>query len=320
MVDQHELIQDLKRLAIDLGRAPTRSEYRLGGRFTCDRLEKVFGGYAAALIAAGLQSVRVGEKRERVNMAELLGKDIRSHLDAHRAPAPGPVAGHGPAKRTAIAGDMHFPFTCMATVEEFYRFVSETKPERCVQVGDLYDMLAHSKFPISRNHYGPDEEIDLAVSMAKEFWATVQRLSPGIECVQILGNHDVRPMKRILECYPPAERAMRRELESYYQFDGVTVNLDYRQEVVLDGVVYHHGYRSGLGAHRDYNLSNSVVGHTHLGGVTYRQIRGQILWELNAGYMGDPQSKALSYTPQKIVQWTQGWGFIDAWGPRFIPA
>lgn len=55
------------------------------------------------------------------------------------------------------------------------------------------------------------------------------------------------------------------------------------------------------------------------GGVVFRKIRGQTLWELNAGYMADPHAKGLTYTPQRITHWTEGLGWTDEYGPRFIP-
>jgi hypothetical protein len=119
-----------------------------------------------------------------------------------------------------------------------------------------------------------------------------------------------------LECYPEGELFF--SIDKYYKFDGVQMHMDARTPLELDGVLFTHGHYSRLGDHRDYNLQSTVCGHSHLGGVTLRQIRGQVLFEMNAGYMGDPDSKALAYTPTKIVKWTKGWGWIDQWGARFI--
>ena len=69
-----------------------------------------------------------------------------------------------------------------------------------------------------------------------------------------------------------------------------------------------------------YNMMNSVVGHSHLGGTVFLPFKDNILWELNCGYIGDPESLALSYTAQKKVsKWTLGYGVIDDVGPRFNP-
>jgi hypothetical protein len=86
----------------------------------------------------------------------------------------------------------------------------------------------------------------------------------------------------------------------------------------IEDIAFHHGYRSQLGSHRDYMHMNFVGGHTHRGGVVFRNIKNETLWELNCGLAGDPTSKGLSYTSQKMNDWTLGFGAIDEYGPRFI--
>ena len=92
------------------------------------------------------------------------------------------------------------------------------------------------------------------------------------------------------------------------------------EELIIGDIAVFHGYRSQLGAHRDYTLMNCINGHTHKGGAVFRQIRGSVIWELNSGLAGDPEAKGLTYRPQKITDWTPGFGEVDKKGPRFIPA
>jgi hypothetical protein len=320
VADQHEILQDLKRVAADLGRAPNRDEYHRGGlgKFTEHQLKKVYGAFSVALQAAGL-AVEAKAKPDKVSAKELFGKCLEEQLEAHEAKR-GPTLKPVEFTDTVVVGDLHFPFVHTPTLEQLYAYLETFKHEvkRVVQVGDLFDFFSFGKFPRSHNLYTPKQEVEMGHAMAVAFWKRVREIIPGVECFQILGNHDIRPIKRLIESRPELELFFC--IDPFFQFEGVTTVLDSRQELVLDEVVYHHGYRSGLGDHRDFNLMNSVVGHTHLGGVTYRQIRGRVLFELNAGYMGDPESKALSYTSQKLSKWTRGWGRIDKWGPRFIPA
>ncbi len=135
-----------------------------------------------------------------------------------------------------------------------------------------------------------------------------------------MGNHDVRPLKRIMEAYPEAEDWVTEMMKKAFSFDGVETVMDQRQEFKIGNILIFHGYRSKLGEHRDYTHSNTINGHTHRGGVVFRNIGGQCLWELNSGLAGDPESKGLSYTSQKITDWTPGFGAVDKLGPRFIPA
>lgn len=311
--EAHELITALKNLAIELGRTPSRADFEArikGGRY---RLQKYFGGYVALVHAAGLAE-NVGGMRRKIDNT-IFEADIEEQLGAH---APKIVETPKQSKTTLIIPDTHFPFVHEATLERLIAFAGEAKPNRIIQIGDLYDNLSHGKFPRSHNVFTPREEMGRAQAQASSMWARLQEKAPGAECFQILGNHDIRPMRRLLESYPEAELFF--DFAKFFNFPGVKLIEDSRQELILDNVAYLHGYKSQLGQHRDHMLMSCVTGHSHLGGVSYRSINGQVLWELNAGLLGDPESKGLSYTPQKITRWTLGWGFVDRYGPRFIPA
>lgn len=61
-----------------------------------------------------------------------------------------------------------------------------------------------------------------------------------------------------------------------------------------------------------------VCGHSHRAGLFFKNYGDATLFEMNAGYLGDPESKALSYTPQKHTHWTHAFSVIDEHGPRVI--
>jgi len=116
------------------------------------------------------------------------------------------------------------------------------------------------------------------------------------------------------------EHWIEKYFEELFTYPGVETIFDSRQELLFDDVLIFHGYRGAVNAHRDYTLLNCITGHTHVGGTSFRRIRGQVLWELKTGYAGDPEAKGLTYTPQKTTHWTHGFGYVWAWGPQFIPA
>lgn len=309
----HEIVSDIKRVASDLGRIPSKFEYLAQGKFTEWQMRKHFGGWAPALIAAGLQPDKPAKKR-RVDLADLFGKDIR---DTICIPSVTQVAKPSAAfQDTLVIGDTHFPFVNQGALSKLYEFCDRMKPKRIIQVGDLFDSFSNGKFPRSRNIYNPHQEIELAYEMAKTMWAMVKKLSPGAECYQILGNHDVRPIKRIIEAYPEGEIFF--SIDKFYQFDGVTTVMDTREVLDLGHFVAIHGHKTKLGDHRDELHRNVVCGHSHRGGVSYRVIGNKTMWEMNAGYLGNAESKALSYTSLKVTNWTLGFGWIDCDGPRFI--
>lgn len=312
----------MKALAVDLGRTPTRAQAEgavAGFRY---KLERLFNGSHALLLkAAGLETYN--ERRSsKPRGNEIFEADLGERLERFKPRESSQTLGFSP---TLVIGDTHFPFASERVLEAIYAFTEKHQPKRIVQVGDLFDQYAHSRFPRSHNLYTPKEEEKLAREGAEKMWARLQALAPGAECYQLMGNHDLRAMKLTLANMPSLEHAVKKYLEELMAFPGVTTITDERQELVLDGVAYIHGYASGFGKHRDHMGMNAVVGHTHLGAVTYRRRFGtssggsETLWELNAGLVGDPEAKAFSYTPQRIVNWTQGFGFIWPWGPQFIP-
>jgi predicted phosphodiesterase len=310
MADAHDLIVRIKELAIELGRTPTRDEFQKVLR-SRKAVEDAFGTHAALVQAAGLEPPRAPRIDNRI-----FEKDLSQVLEKTQPRASCEPIRYAP---TLCIGDTHFPFVNQKVLEAIYRFAEIQKPMRIIQVGDLFDLYAHSKFPRSQNIYSPRQEEELAVKGAREMWAELKRLCPEAECVQIKGNHDVRPVKRTLESVPSLEHVVEKHLNAIMTFDGVRLIEDHREEYVFDDVIVHHGYRLRLGEHRDYQLTNAIVGHTHKGGVVFRRVQGKTLWELNAGFTGDIESKVFSYTSQRMTNETTGFGFVDEYGPRFIP-
>jgi predicted phosphodiesterase len=308
-----EIMNKLKEMATELGRAPLRHEFT-AAHFTKDHIAKHWGSFTILLQAAGLGG-EVGKPRKKLTKEDVFGVSIEETLDQYE-----PVKYQSKKSQSTILviGDTHFPFINKDCLEAIYSFNKENTPDYIVQVGDLYDLYAHSKFPRSQNIYKPEEEEQLARRGAVDMWARLKLDNPDAQCFQLWGNHDLRPAKRVLESLPTLEHVVKEYYKQLMSFDGVTTIEDYRQELIIDGIIFHHGYRSNLGAHRDYVLRSFVCGHSHKGGVVYKRLRDEVIWELNAGFVGDADSKALAYTAQKIHDQTLGWGFIDKHGPRFI--
>jgi predicted phosphodiesterase len=310
----HSLVVAVKDLALELGRTPTRAEVSdriSGAHYKMGKL----GGYAIVLKAAGLESVGKSNKPKITN--QIFERQLEPILERFE-PRARKVE---PWPKIAVISDVHWPFHSQRVLNEFYAFIELHQPEHIILNGDAWDMYSHSKYPRSQLLYNPKEEQQLSRKANEAFWLECKKRCPNSKCYQMLGNHDIRPLKRVLESYPAAEDWIEQMMQTLFTFDGVTTFFDYRQELILPGnIMVHHGYRSKLGDHRDYTRMNSIVGHTHLGGAVFRQIHGSVMWELNSGVAGDPESKALSYTPQKITHWTAGFGWVDQYGPRFIPA
>jgi len=223
--------------------------------------------------------------------------------------------------RILIVGDLHFPYHNQKALNWVYKVIKQVQPTQIVQIGDLYDMYWCSKFPKKFVELTPKEEFSMGYKHAEKFWKKVKTIVPKARCLQILGNHDDRPMKRIIERFPEFESLVN--LSNMYSFPGVKVVLNSKQETILrvnkTDVMFHHGYLSQLGQHMLYNQMRVVVGHSHKGGVLYRGRDTDIIWELNVGFLGDADAGPLQYGPQRRRHWTLGLGVIDELGPRFVP-
>jgi hypothetical protein len=314
--EQHEVVTALKEIAQELGRVP-RALDLVGTKLSRYRVELIFGTWSEAIKAAGMEPVKRGAK------PNVFEKPLEPHLEAQHARQDEsqfsnfilPIENY---PSTAVIGDMHEPFAHSAAKRFALEVIRELKPKRAVQVGDVRDMFSWQKYPRSHNVFLPKEEIELGTAAIGAFWKDVQEASPGIECFQLFGNHDIRPYSRVLEAFPALESLI--DLRPLYRFPGVQLIEDPRQELQLDGVFFHHGYMTKAGANRDFMNVCTAVGHSHRAGAFFRTIwGGHQIWELNAGTLGDPKGKGLTYTPQRHTQQTLGLGWIDRLGPRFIP-
>lgn len=310
---KHEMVSDLKRVAEELGHTPTFLEYLKIGNFSKHQVALEFGGFTVFVTAAGMQK---SGKPNKFQIPEMHSPEqIQEAIELTRERR---VIKLNDYKKIIVLGDVHFPFQHGKALAHAMQIIEKEKPDIVVQIGDLYDQYSASKFPRSLNLYTPKAEFELAREGGIKMWADVHAAAPKAECFQLTGNHDVRAAKRIMEAWPAGEHLIEPVMRQLFTFDGVKTIYDPTEELQIGSILFIHGYLGQLGAHRDYNQSNVVCGHTHRGSVAYRAIAEKTLWELNVGLLGDPYSKALSYRPQKIHNWTLGIGIIDSYGPRFV--
>lgn len=160
--------------------------------------------------------------------------------------------------------------------------------------------------------------------MAERFWQNVQKLAPKAKCYQLKGNHDERPLKTLAKKgaveYEPL---VSKSLNELFTFPGVWTQTEERDELILkiagQEIMFMHGFYLKPLQHTRENQMSTVFGHLHYGYTAFIPQKDNILFELNAGYIADREAFPLSYTRQrKVGRWTQGFGWIDKNGPRFI--
>jgi len=300
------IVQFVKRLADELGKIPSEADFKKAMPRVNPSL--LYSSYEGLLIAAGLKNA------PRNYHSDLL--DLQKHLEKHRESGRAFKLTKKSKVRRLYLGDIHFPFANFDALTMVYQIIEDIQPTEIVQLGDLNDCFSHSKFPRSQSVITPYEEAKLAREMGESLWKTIRKNAKKAECYQILGNHDVRGYKRVIEKFPEGETFFR--FDDYYKFDGVHTHFDLRDPLKLGSTFVHHGHLNQLGAHMELFKANTVCGHSHRGGVVFRRYGEEIRWELNAGYLGDERAKPMGYMPTKFNGWTLGVGMEDDLGARFI--
>jgi predicted phosphodiesterase len=215
--------------------------------------------------------------------------------------------------------DLHFPWHHADCLNFLYDIIKVKKPDVVIQLGDLYDLFAFSRFARSHNLCTPQEELDEGRAGAVAMWKHIRKIAPTADLYQIKGNHDARIQKKVLDIIPELESLVFPSVQEMFVFDGVKTIHDTREELEIDGVVYTHGHYTKIGDHSKYLLKPVVHGHRHRGEVWFQQMENYLLWELDAGYCADSSVVPMRYTPTKTNHWTLGGGWVDSLGPRFIP-
>lgn len=219
-------------------------------------------------------------------------------------------------------GDTHFPFTNQSTLKNIYKITKDLQPKYIVQLGDLMDLWSASRWPKNPSYITPEEEYTSGRRMAVEFWQKLQKAAPKAKCHQIIGNHDERPKKKLESAAP--ELLPLLDVDKLYDFPGVVSQPSEREGLILEDILFMHGFRSKIGDHARHAGMSVVCGHIHRGGVAYIRKGAETIWELNTGVCGDTDTAPLSYSRQRhIATTTQGLGLIQDIGkhrtPIFIP-
>lgn len=314
MKDLSEIVQKVKELHHDLGRVPLRLELESNGvsRHYLSRY-----GYNDVLSLAGLSPLSKSEqssvRKPKINN-DIFLKNIDQQIQEY---IPRTEIKKNNFSKILCIPDTHFPFVNKEAIDKVIEFSKAHKPDYIIQVGDLLDCYAASKFPRSQNVYTPKEEERLGIEMASDMWSKLRKDNPKAKCYQLMGNHDVRILKRTLESLPIAEHWIEKYFMELFTFEGVETIFDTRQELDIDGILFTHGFL-GAGSHKDYYLKNVIHGHDHKLYVQHRRIHGENIFEMSCGFLGDVEAKALSYTPSKLANFQLGFGWVDEWGSRTI--
>jgi predicted phosphodiesterase len=213
--------------------------------------------------------------------------------------------------------DTHFPFVDHNKLNNALKEVRKFKPDVVVQLGDLYDLFAFSKYP--RDHssirFTPEQECLEGRELALEMWKQLRAENRGARLIQIAdANHDMRVVKRLEERFPEAAFIGKNWLQAQLTFPGVEL---LRSHFIVDGIMFEHGNKKP-GDHARFNQMSTITGHTHKARIEYFANRNGPFWEMNCGYLGDSASAVFSYKGHNKIDLTHtGIGLVENGQPRF---
>lgn len=208
---------------------------------------------------------------------------------------------------TLVLGDIHLPWKADHIGKPLDAIISNLKPKRIVQLGDMLDCVS-----ISRWSKDPEVSVSLKseVSTARDVIASLMDCAPAFHMCE--GNHEYRLHKRL--CDEPdlmSTHPTMRELLGVPERDWTP----YMKHKVIGKMTYTHdlGY-SGVSALRQTMLAyggNICFGHTHRAGTMYGgNTRGERHVAMNVGWLGD--ATAMDYLPDaKKVDWQVAVGVVD---------
>ena len=161
----------------------------------------------------------------------------------------------------------------------------------------------------------------MAEQQARQFWHKVRKAAPKAKLFQLVGNHDIRPLRRAVDKVPEFEHIVEEWFARIMSFDHVETIFDPREELEVDDYIVIHGHKTKLGDHMMESHENIVCAHTHKPGVVYHPWGGKAVFEANCGFQGDRLHRALSYTARKkFSKWSLAIGIeMDGHGPRVVP-
>lgn len=218
-----------------------------------------------------------------------------------------------PSVKVLAIPDLHIPFHHRDALDFLVALAKKQKPDVVVCLGDELDQHAISDHDHDPDGMSPGDELRAALAAIKPFYQAF----PDVKvCVS---NHGARPYRRAFQCGIP-----RAYLRDYHDFMGAPPGWRWEDRHDVDGVAYQHGegVSGPLGALKIAvaNGCPTVIGHLHGdAGVQFWANSSQLLWGLNAGWLGDRKAYAAAYAKHSLKRGILGCGIVNRGVPTFIP-
>lgn len=216
-----------------------------------------------------------------------------------------------------VLPDMHLPWGDWGAIEEVAEEIGIAKRRgddvTVVQLGDLIDARAWSKYPKGPSDENAQQEWDEAEEAMERLYDLIPEMNI------LLGNHDERFAKKATESQLP--RQLVRTLDEYFSFDGWVWHTA-EIPLEIDGIAFIHGDNFPIPTPTTaaLRLGQSVCyGHSHSGHLSYVVTFKRRLFSLNCGWLGDESKSAFNYARKSPNRSFKGYGVIIDGVPHLVP-
>lgn len=219
-------------------------------------------------------------------------------------------------KSILVLPDVHLPWGHTASLKRAAKWAEKHKPDLVVQLGDLTDSKGWSRWPSETDDPSPDHEW----KMVQKSVAQLAKWFPKMEV--LLGNHDVRHLKKAAEARIPSQ--MIRSFREMFDVPGWNFHTNPRKKLIVKTpsgpVMFVHGDEDGGKVIDKATMfgMNVVQGHDHKAEVVYRQVGKKFVFGASAGNMLDPASKGSDYNARSAKGSVQGFMVIKNGVPYFL--
>jgi predicted phosphodiesterase len=216
-----------------------------------------------------------------------------------------------------VLPDLHFPFADWSGIEKAHAWAEKHKPDLVIQIGDLFDQKAWSRFEKDPDDLSPEDEWTQAFN-------DVERLHELFPKMHILsGNHDRRFYLKAAAASLPSK--LVKSLKELFPFTGWTWHVDAKDRLIVPSargdILFLHGDEMGgtpLSKATQLGV-NLVQGHTHQASVNYAQTLNKYVFAAEAGHLMDVNSKGARYAARNPKGASAGFLILKHGCCYFIP-
>lgn len=323
--NQHEILADIKRVADELGRIPSRDEYQARGEVSKGRVASAFGSWRDAVRALGGPLIEPS-RDERALTTQIEKFEERKVLFDRFKSEISPFIGkyqYKPTKeilRIAASSDHHSQFLEEPLFEIYIDHITRLQPEVVALVGDVFDFWA-----ISRYDKDPSRSMSLQSEIdfvTEKIFKRVRKACPNSQIDFFLGNHEARLFSFLSSQARGLSSLKCLQFQNLFKLDELGINLVAREsflspnqkknaqnfKVYGDCFVLSHGMSFGKHpamAELDKYNKSGASGHVHRNTVfSKRDLDGCKTWT-SLGTMASLKVGD-EYIPD-LTNWQQGY-------------